>query len=73
MKNLFNTWGVIIVACLTIGLAPYTPEPHIVGKLRWVMGGAEGMALIDWGDLLLHGLPWILLIRLVILKLIKRA
>ncbi len=72
MKALLNTWGVIIIACLTIGLAPYSPEPHIVGKLRWIMGGAEGMALIDWGDFLFHGLPWILLIRLVVLKLLRK-
>jgi hypothetical protein len=33
-----------------------------VGKLRWVAGGALGMGLIDWGDLLLHGFPWLLLV-----------
>lgn len=48
--------------CLTLGLAPFRPEPHLIGKLRWVLGGAEGMALMDWGDLLLHGSPWALLV-----------
>jgi hypothetical protein len=38
----------VILACLTLGLAPYAPEPHIVGKIRWILGGAKGMALIDW-------------------------
>ena len=46
---------------LTLGLAPFTP-PHIWGKLKWVAGGAEGMALMDWFDLFLHGTPWIMLI-----------
>jgi hypothetical protein len=48
-----------LVVCLTLGLAPFVPEPHLVGKIRWVMGGAKGMALLDWFDLVLHGAPWI--------------
>ncbi len=48
-----------LVASLTLGLAPFLPEPHVVDKIRWVLGGATGMKLIDWGDLLLHGLPWV--------------
>jgi len=51
-----------ILACLTLGLAPYLPEPHLVGKLRWVAGGATGMAPLDWGDLLMHGAPWVWLL-----------
>ncbi len=47
--------------CLSLGLAPFTPEPHIVGKIRWIMGGAVGMGAIDWFDFLLHGFPWFLL------------
>jgi len=58
----------IILLCLTLGLAPFVPEPHIIGKLRWVAGGAEGMQAMDYFDLLLHGFPWLLLLRLVIVK-----
>jgi hypothetical protein len=54
-----------VVLCLTLGLAPFTPEPHIVGKLRWVAGGAVGMALMDWLDLLMHGAPFVLLAAVV--------
>lgn len=46
----------------TLGLAPFTPEPHIVGKLRWVAGGAVGMGAMDWFDLLLHGTPFVYLL-----------
>ena len=56
--------------CLTLGLTPYVPEPHLWGKLRWVWGGAKGMQLIDWLDLLMHGLPWLLLLRLLIKQLL---
>lgn len=55
-----------VVACLTLGLAPFFPEPHVVGKLRWVWGGAVGMQALDWGDLAMHGAPWVwLMARLV--------
>lgn len=68
---MFNDWKILLLACLTIGLAPFFPEPHIWGKLRWVAGGAEGMGLMDWFDLLMHGLPWILLFRYLLLQLLK--
>ena len=69
MKAFVNDWRMVILLCLTLGLAPYYPEPHLWGKLRWVAGGAKGMVLIDWFDLVFHGFPWLLLLRLVVLKL----
>ncbi len=54
-----------LIASLTLGLAPFTPEPHLFGKLRWIAGGGEGMTMQDYGDLLMHGLPWLLLIYFV--------
>ena len=51
---------------LTLGLAPFTPEPHVWEKIKWVFSGAAGMRLIDWFDLLLHGIPWIMLITTLI-------
>ncbi len=51
----------LFVAAIGLALAPFTPEPHLFGKLRWVMGGAEGMGIQDWFDLLMHGLPITLL------------
>lgn len=54
-----------IVLCLTLGLAPFTPEPHLWGKLKWVMGGAVGMQPMDYFDLVLHGAPWLYLIFIV--------
>ena len=68
--NFLNNWKIIILLCLTLGLAPYVPEPHLWGKIRWVLGGANGMAIIDYFDLLMHGFPFLLLLRLIILKII---
>ncbi|HLO53575.1 MAG TPA: hypothetical protein VK169_04755 [Saprospiraceae bacterium] len=67
-KKFWNDWTMVIMASLTLGLAPFVPEPHIWGKIRWIAGGAEGMSLMDWGDFFMHGIPWMLLIRLIVLK-----
>lgn len=69
MKNIINNSQLVVMICLTLGLAPFFPEPHIWGKLKWIFGGAEGMKPMDWFDVVLHGFPFILLIRLLILKL----
>lgn len=66
-NNPLNQWGPIILMCLTLGLAPFFPEPHVWGKVKWVAGGAVGMQLMDWLDFLFHGFPWILLLRLIII------
>lgn len=58
------------VASLTLGLAPFVPEPHLVGKLRWVAGGAVGMGVVDWFDLLMHGAPWVWLAASVVAMLV---
>jgi hypothetical protein len=71
VKNIINSWQIVLMACLTLGLAPFVPEPHVWGKLKWVMGGAIGMQPIDWFDLLMHGTPFLLLIRLIVLKIFK--
>jgi len=63
-----NDWKLILLLCLTLGLAPYFPEPHLLGKIRWLAGGAKGMQAMDYFDVLLHGAPFILLLRLLILK-----
>lgn len=70
--SLLNSWVPILMLCATLGLAPFSPEPHIVGKIKWVAGGAVGMKFMDWGDLLFHGFPWILAIRLGVLALKNR-
>ena len=57
-----------VLLCLTLGLAPYFPEPHIWGKLKWVAGGAVGMQTMDWLDLVMHGIPWLLLIAVLVKK-----
>ena len=63
---------IAVLLCLTLGLAPFFPEPHVWGKLKWVLGGANGMAVTDWFDLLLHGFPFVLLIWIIVSKITKK-
>ena len=53
-------WGLLIIACLSLGLAPYNP-PHLVEKLQMLFKGRLERP-IDWFDLFMHGFPWLLLL-----------
>ena len=71
--KVLNDWKFLLMFCFTLGLAPFFPEPHIWGKLRWIWGGAVGMQAIDWFDALFHGLPWILLIRVGLIRMLGKT
>jgi hypothetical protein len=62
-------WKAPLLLSLTLGLAPFVPEPHLWGKLRWIAGGAVGMQPMDWFDVLQHGAPWIWLAVVLIMRL----
>ncbi len=51
---------VFVVAALTLGLAPFFPEPHIWEKLKMLRAGTLRRP-IDWFDLVLHATPFVLL------------
>jgi hypothetical protein len=52
---------IFVIAALTLGLAPFVPEPHLWEKLRMLMAGTLTRPL-DIFDLLLHATPWALLL-----------
>jgi len=62
MKELIDkiNWGMIILLCLTLGLAPFNP-PHIWEKITMLLKGTL-KRLLDWFDLVLHSIPWVLLV-----------
>ncbi|MBF0471571.1 MAG: RND transporter [Gammaproteobacteria bacterium] len=66
-KNRFLKWldelpyPMLILPALLLGLAPFTPEPHLLEKLRWLSQGELSRA-IDIFDLFLHATPLILLV-----------
>ena len=72
MSLLKNT-SLWLIASLTLGLAPFFPEPHLWGKIKWIWGGAVGMKGIDWFDFFLHGTPWFFLIVSLSLRLYQKV
>ncbi len=52
-------WSVVVIAMLTLGLAPFFPEPHIWEKLKMLTAGTLTKP-IDMFDLAFHGTPWLL-------------
>lgn len=58
----------LIIAALALGLAPFTPEPHVWQKLKMLADGTLARP-IDFFDLFMHAsLP-----VLLIVKLLRRA
>ncbi len=60
--------SIVIIAALTLGLAPFVPEPHLWEKLKMLMGGTL-VKPVDIFDLLMHAAPFLLLIA----KLLRLA
>lgn len=52
--------SLLVIISLTLGLAPFSPEPHLVQKLRLLTEGGLNRP-IDIFDLLMHGAPIVLL------------
>ncbi len=74
MKFLDNLpLGLLVIAALTLGLAPFVPEPHVWQKLRMLANG-DLHRPIDIFDLFLHGAPWVLLsMKLTRIMLVKES
>jgi len=61
----------IITALL--GLAPFSPEPHVWEKLKMLANGNLHKPL-DIFDLLMHGTPWVLLmLKLIRVQMVSRG
>lgn len=58
----------LVIIALTLGLAPFSPEPHVWEKLRMLANG-DLTRWLDIFDLFMHGAPWLMLI----LKLLRIA
>jgi hypothetical protein len=64
-------WTIIIIACVTVGLAPYNP-PHVWNKTILLFTGQLTQA-VDWWDLFFHVLPWFLLVLKTVVSLRSRG
>lgn len=54
------SWSIAIIGVLTLGLAPFVPEPHIWEKLKMLAKGTLTRP-IDIFDMWFHAVPWLLL------------
>lgn len=56
-------WLVLILGSLTLGLAPFTPQPHLFEKIQMLINGELSQG-IDVFDLVLHGMfPLLLIVK----------
>ena len=60
--------SLVVLACLTLGLAPFFPEPHLWEKLKMLVAG-ELVKPVDIFDMLMHAAPFVVLA----LKLVRMA
>ncbi len=73
MRKILNmlNWPIVIIACLTIGLAPFKPQPHVLEKLHMLKDGVL-VQPTDIFDLAMHGLPWVILLLKLGVQLLGR-
>jgi hypothetical protein len=53
-------YPLLIIVSLTLGLAPFTPQPHLIEKIMMLLAG-ELVKPIDIFDLVMHASPIALL------------
>lgn len=53
------SWGLLLPVALLLGLAPFTPEPHLWEKLKMLEAGTL-VKPIDIFDLIMHAAPLLL-------------
>lgn len=63
-------WPIVLLACATLGLAPFVPEPHIWEKLKMLFAGTLVKPL-DILDFVMHGAPFLLLIAKLLREVTK--
>ena len=52
--------NLVILACLTLGLAPFFPEPHLWEKLKMLVAGTL-VKPVDIFDMAMHAAPFLVL------------
>ncbi len=61
----------LFIVALALGLAPFSPQPHLLEKLQMLSSG-ELVRPVDIFDLFMHGTPLVLLVlKLIRLQQIK--
>ena len=64
--------SILMIAALTLGLAPFVPEPHIWEKLKLLVAG-DLVKSVDIFDLLMHATPVLLLAAKLVRMAVQRG
>lgn len=64
--------SILMIAALTLGLAPFVPEPHIWEKLKLLVAG-DLVKSVDIFDLLMHATPFVLLVAKLVRMAVQRG
>jgi len=65
-------FSLLIILSLTLGLAPFTPMPHLVEKMQMLAAGAL-VRPADILDLVMHSAPIVLLLMKITLNLSSKV
>jgi hypothetical protein len=65
-------FSLLIILSLTLGLAPFTPMPHLVEKMQMLVAG-ELVRPVDIFDLVMHSAPIVLLLMKITLNLSSKV
>ena len=64
--------SILMIAALTLGLAPFVPEPHIWEKLKLLVAG-DLVKSVDIFELLMHATPVLLLAAKLVRMAVQRG
>ena len=64
-------WMPLVIGALALGLAPFTPQPHLFEKIAMLVNGALTRP-IDIFDLCLHGILPLLVVLKVLRGLVRK-
>lgn len=66
IKRWLNDWRLPATLVFFWAFSPFWPEPHIWGKIKWIIGGeAASMGWLDWFDFAWHLIPLTYLLYLL--------
>jgi hypothetical protein len=63
-------YAVLVPIAVLLGLAPFRPKPHLIEKIQMLAQGTLTKP-IDIFDLLLHGIPVLILLVKIVRDLVK--
>jgi hypothetical protein len=64
--------SLLVILSLTLGLAPFTPMPHLIEKMQ-ILAAGELVRPVEVFDLVMHSAPIVLLFMKITLNLSSKV